>query len=309
LLDDLLDSSRISEGKIAMHKEVVDLEGVLRRAVLSTEHAFHERHQSLATVYPRQPLFVEGDPIRLEQVFTNLLTNASKYSPSGERVEIILRATDGKVVVHVKDKGVGIEAETMEHIFKPFYQSGKASAVKKGLGIGLALVRGFVTMHGGTIQAVSSGPGKGSEFIVTLPTTTKTTPRTSQEILKKEPGPKTSGLRILVVDDNDAAGWGVGRLLELRGCTIAFAYDGAKAIEQAEEFKPDIILLDISLPDQDGYTVAKILRTQGYKGRIIGLTGYSTEEAKVKGERAGFDAYLVKPAGLAELATVIPEIG
>jgi CheY-like chemotaxis protein len=252
--------------------------------------------------------------VRLEQVFSNLIANASKYSPSGAPITIQLRSTPKEVEISVSDKGMGIEESALEKIFTPFHQGESVQQNKKGLGIGLALVRGFVDMHDGTVIAESAGLGKGSTFTVTLPSvpTKKDEPSPKQTIHKKQTfmpsEPTKSGPRVLVVDDNEAAASGMGRLLDLKGCTVFYAYDGEHAIKEAEEAEPDVILLDIGLPDMDGYTVARTIRTQGYQGRLIALTGFSTDDARAKGASAGFDHYLIKPIGFEEIKQVIPEI-
>ncbi len=311
LLDDLLDISRIAEGKIALKHETVDLVPVLRHAIVSTDHHRKESHQSLSVKIPDTRLQVAGDPVRLEQIFSNLLTNASKYSESGDAVSLLVREQDRIVEIEIADEGLGLGPDSLETIFLPFQQIEQGKRSQKGLGIGLALVRNLVEMHRGSVFASSEGIGLGSRFVVRLP------------LLVSEPRPKTTGnlefpasasksqrdLLSLVVDDNDAAAGSMGRLLELRGCFVAYAYTGAQAIEKALNLSPDVVLLDVGLPDRDGYEVATTLRERGFKGRIIGLSGYSTEDAKSRGKGSGFDHYLVKPAGLADLKRVLPELG
>ncbi len=310
LLDDLLDISRISEGKVALKSEVLDLEDVIRRAVLSTEHYIKERHQTLILKFPKKRKCVMGDAVRVEQVFSNLLTNASKYSNSGDTITLKMQRANDFIEVTVTDEGVGISPEELNSIFTPFHQVEQGARSRKGLGIGLALVRSFVEMHGGTVAAESAGMGKGSQFTVRLPLLPDTSPQVPSTAKDPEniSASKQSGLSILVVDDNDAAAAGIGRLLELRGCEVAYAYDGGQAIERVAEIAPSVVLLDVGLPDQDGYAVAKILRARGYKGKLIALTGFSTDDAREKGAAAGFDHYLIKPAGFADLKRVIPEL-
>jgi signal transduction histidine kinase/CheY-like chemotaxis protein len=309
LLDDLLDISRMNEGKVAIEKKPVELGTVLRRAAVSTAHYYKEGHQALSTHFPSERLYVEGDAVRLEQVFSNLLANASKYSNSGGAVRLRLRSDGPEAEVTVSDSGVGIAPESIDAIFVPFHQTGHVSRTKKGLGIGLALVRNFVLAHGGTIEAKSAGIGKGSTFTVRLPLAE---PPAAAPAGAAAPLPAThgaAGLRVLIVDDNDAAAGGLGKLLAMRGAQPEFAYNGAEGIEKAARHKPHVILLDIGLPDQDGYNVAKVLREEGFSGRLIALTGYSTDEAKRRVAASGFDDYLVKPAGLVELRKAIPELG
>jgi signal transduction histidine kinase/CheY-like chemotaxis protein len=316
ILDDLLDITRIAEGKITLKRETFRLETALRRAVLSTEHHRKEMHQSLAFKMPDTPLLISGDAVRIEQVFSNLLTNASKYSNSGDTIKLIVRQQDRIVEIEVSDEGIGLAPESLETIFMPFQQIEQGKRSQKGLGIGLALVRSLVEMHHGTVTAASEGPGRGSRFTVRLPIfvdcahqdkKADDAPRSVSSVISPENS--NGGLSVLIVDDNDAASGSMGRLLELKGCAVIYAYTGAHAIEKALFHSPKVILLDIGLPDMDGYAVTKSLRARGYLGRIIGLSGYGAANDREKGKQAGFDHYLVKPAGLADLLRVLPELG
>ncbi len=312
LLDDLLDISRISEGKITVKKESIELAPVIKHAILSTDHHRKELHQRLVVSLPNKPLYVSGDAMRLEQVFSNLLTNASKYSASGDTIKLSMKESGAAALIEISDEGIGLSSHQLEIIFQPFHQVEQGERSGKGLGIGLSLVRDFIHLHGGSIEATSEGSGKGSRFTVRLPLLFK-------QHLSAEPAasrvPDTAysakgaaGAFVLIVDDNDAAAGGIGRLLEFEGCQVAYAYDAKQALEKARNLSPDAIFLDIGLPDQDGFAVAKILRARGYKGRLIALTGYSTEDAKEKGKDAGFDNYLVKPVGIADLRAVLAEL-
>jgi signal transduction histidine kinase/CheY-like chemotaxis protein len=313
LLDDLLDISRITEGKVILKSELVELETVIKHAILTTAHHFKERHQLLTFRPTDSSLWIYGDPVRLEQIFSNLLTNASKYSNSGDQINISLKKAGTNAEIAITDPGIGIDESVLEKIFIPFHQVGSGAQSKKGLGIGLALVRSFVEMHRGTVTAASKGIGAGSKFTVTFPLSTDHG-HTIQKPQKHTHEPVSTaattnfGPRVLVVDDNDAAAWSMGKLLELKGCVVSYAYDGAQAIEQAMTINPEIVLMDIGLPDQDGYAVAKTMRARGYHGRLIALTGYSTEDARKKGSAAGFEHYVIKPAGFNDLKRVIPEI-
>lgn len=309
LLDDLLDISRITEGKIEIRKIPVTLESIVQKAVLSTEHHFKERHQRFIVDMPEDTLTVIGDAVRLEQILTNLLTNASKYSDSGTTVSLSVTEKNGRAEIRIEDEGQGIDPANLEHIFIPFHQADEGPRSKKGLGIGLALVKSFAEMHGGEVIATSKGIGHGSQFTVMLPLTQSDASAHARPAKPKPAEHRAdTGLSVLVVDDNDAAAWGIGRLLELSGCSVEYAYDGRHAIDIALKNAPDIILLDLGLPDQTGYDVAKTMRARGYRGRLIALTGFSTQEARDKVREAGFEGYLVKPAGLAELMKAIPEL-
>jgi len=300
LLDDLLDISRITENKLRVKDEAVDLDTTIRHAILSTEHYRKERHQTLVYKGTNEPLIVAGDSARLEQMVSNLLTNASKYSDPGGHVTVKLTRTGEQARIDIKDNGIGIDPSLLESVSTPFHQieSGKRSI--KGLGIGLALVRSFVEMHGGTVEARSAGKGEGSEFAVTLPLANDAdlaeegaaAPATSKRVKRR---------KVLIVDDNDSAASGIGRLLEIQGHEALYAYDGEQALELAAAKSPDIILLDLDLPDMDGYQVAAKLHAREYKGRLIALTGLSTADAKTKGVAAGFEQYLLKPVGVEEL--------
>lgn len=307
LLDDLLDISRISEGKVTFKAERVDLVAVLKRAVVSTNHHRKELHQPLVFTVPDAPLYVAGDVLRLEQIFSNLLTNASKYSDSGDTISLVVRRRDNVVEIEVADEGIGLSPDMLETIFLPFHQVEEGARTKKGLGIGLALVRNFVELHRGTVVAASKGLGLGSRFTVLLPILLSVEETTPADVSARKGlfSTQEQNSPVLVVDDNDAAAGGIGRLLELQGYSVSYAYTGAEALEKAFDSSPDAILLDIGLPDIDGYTVAKTLRARGFAGKLIALTGYSAEDSRQKGKEAGFDHYLVKPAGLADLKRVL----
>ena len=311
LLDDLLDISRISEGKITLKKDTLNLESVVRQAVVSTDHHRKELHQRLVFKAPKRPLYILGDAIRLEQVFSNLLTNASKYSSSGDTIFLSIRESDGIAEVEIADKGIGLDPNELDIIFLPFHQVEHGERSKKGLGIGLSLVHTFIQMHGGSIEATSEGPGMGSRFTARLPMLFPKEASASEigkTKLSHVPTQNKKGPLVLIVDDNDAAGGGIGRLLEFEGCSVAYAYDGKQAIEKVRRLRPDAVLLDIGLPDMDGYAVAKILREQGFEGRLIALTGYSMDTSKKLGKDAGFEFYLVKPAGIADLRRVLADL-
>ncbi len=311
LLDDLLDISRISEGKVEIKRERIDLSEVVRRSIIATAHHRQERHQSLSIRTTEEPLCVLGDAVRLEQVFSNLLTNASKYSNSGDQITVSLEKHGNSAQVTVSDNGIGIEPSSLENIFVAFHQVEHGERSKKGLGIGLALVRSFVEMHHGSVVAMSDGIGKGSKFVVLLPLLPPRSSANQSQSTENNEGELDAPavtLKVLVVDDNDAAAWSIGRLLELRGCRVEYAYDGRKAIDTVFSFKPDVILLDLGLPDMEGTRVAKTVRARGYRGKIIALTGYSGEGIRLRGSEVGIEQYMVKPASLDDLKKAIPEI-
>ncbi len=308
LLDDLLDISRISEGKLVIEKSLVDLAPIIYRAILSTDHHRKELHQRLVFKSAEAPLYVRGDAVRLEQIFSNLLTNASKYSKSGDTVTLTVQTYDDIVEIAVQDNGIGISADEREAIFHPFYQAEEHGRGKKGLGIGLSLVRNFIELHEGEIEARSEGTGKGSTFVVRLPLLDA--PRGPMELPTAgdiTAASASTSPRILIVDDNDAAAAAIGRLLELEGCVVSYAYTGAQALTQALQQKPNAILLDIGLPDQDGHTVARLLRARGYADHLVALSGYNSDQGG-DWRAAGFDQYLVKPASLNDLRTMLTRL-
>jgi signal transduction histidine kinase len=313
LLDDLLDVSRIIEGKISLKKGLYSLTNILERSCMSTAHLLKERHQSLTFKDARPPIIILADSVRLEQVFSNLLTNASKFSEPGTHITITVSLVkNDRVEIKFIDTGMGIPPESMAEIFEPFRQGNFSKLSKKGLGIGLALARAFVEIHDGTLTVESEGVGKGSTFTITLPLLTheemqtlEETSTTDEVTIFNTPKEKKVAHTILIVDDNEMAASNMGRLLELKGYSVWYAYDARQGLQQAMALQPDTILLDIGLPDQDGFEVAKVLRSRGYKGKLVALTGYSTDDARKQGEEAGFDHYLIKPIGLNEVLKVI----
>lgn len=305
LLDDLLDVSRISRQNFRIEEEYIDLRDPVARAV-ETVRPFAERnHQTLLITQPSQRVSAFADPVRIEQVVSNLLMNSIKYTPERGSILVRLESNDQEAVVRVQDDGIGIPREILSDIFLPFSELGSDRQMhirmKKGLGIGLWITENLVKAHRGSIEARSEGEGRGSEFIVRLPT------EQAPEIARSEPEPARhqGKMKILVVDDNEAAAQGLGTLLEYGGNTVALAYDGAGAVEKSREFNPDAVVLDIGLPDISGYEVAQLLRQQGFDGRLVALTGYGQEDDKKKAAEAGFDEHLTKPVGIADLQAAL----
>jgi signal transduction histidine kinase len=293
LLNDLLDISRIAEGKVTLNTEPVQLEDVLQKAILSTAHHRKELHQTLEWHdETQQDVYVAGDSVRLEQIFSNLLTNASKYSKSGSHIDISVHAHNDKVQIDVVDQGIGLTPEQAEIIFQPFHQEALGHHNKSGLGIGLALVRNFVDMHGGTVVATSTGKTKKSA-----------SPMSSLMNLSARPSSSLS--HVLLVDDNDAAAAALGRLLEMQGYEVTYAYDGTQAIQKARQSVQDTIILDIGLPDMTGYDVARAIRANGFEGKLIALTGFGKHDSTKPENEGLFNHVLVKPAELAELKKVL----
>jgi len=303
LIDDLLDVARVTRGKIVLRSKPVDLNEVLRRAVEATHALVMSRKHRLDAQYTA-PLIVLGDPTRLEQIATNLLSNAAKYTDECGRIAVSLAREGDEAVLRVQDSGIGIAAEQLASIFEPFMQVAPAiDRSQGGMGIGLTLVKELATLHGGRVDA-SSVVGEGSLFTLRIPampadTTTSAppTPTTSQALER----------RILVVDDNIDAAEMLIELLVMWGHTAVHAADGPQALAIAPEFTPDVILLDIGLPGIDGYEVARLMRQNPALDptRIIAMTGYGQREDRKRTADAGFAAHLVKPIDFEELRRVL----
>jgi PAS domain S-box-containing protein len=302
LVDDLLETSRISRGLLELRREPVEVTDMLRSAVESAEPLVRELGHRLELDLPSEPLWLRGDPVRLAQTFANLLNNAARYTPRGGN--IWLRATrenNAAVCVSVRDSGAGFTLEAQARLFEMFSR-GEGSS---GLGIGLALVRKLVEMHGGSVEAHSEGEGRGAEFLVRLP-------------LDRAPasaGAKTvhadgSTYRVLVADDNRDAAASLAMLLRALGNEVSVAGDGIEAVQAMHNFRPHVVLLDIGMPRLDGYGAAREIRRHplGRDIRLVALTGWGQEEDRRRAREAGFDAHLVKPAELDALRRVLAEV-
>jgi CheY-like chemotaxis protein/anti-sigma regulatory factor (Ser/Thr protein kinase) len=247
---------------------------------------------------------------RLTQVLTNLLNNAARYTPEGGSIVVSLRAEEGSAVLRVRDNGRGIMTENLERIFQMFVQ-GRAPRAAAGLGIGLALARRIAEMHGGTLVAHSEGTGKGSVFTLRLPLGEMQSAPAKAAEQARAPASSPAAQRILVVDDNEDVAITLNSLLQTLGHETRMAHDGAAALTAAEEFRPDVVLLDIGMPGMDGYEVARRLRAtkRGRRLRIIAVTGWGQEADRRKAREAGFDVHLVKPVEPTDLARVLDEKG
>lgn len=308
LVDDLLDVSRISRGKIELRKEPIELATVLHNAVETARPAIESKGHELSLNLPPEPVYVDADITRLEQVFANLLNNAVKYGGQSGHISLHARRKGTEVFVSVADDGIGIPADMMPKIFDMFTQADRTlERSEGGLGIGLTLVKRLVEMHGGTVTAHSEGQGRGSEFIVRLPTLTNSTK------VHQPPEPASectlTNRRILVVDDNRDAANSQTLLLQLMGNQVQTAHDGAEALERAATFKPDIILLDIGLPKMNGYDVCRAIRTQAWGNDIliVAVTGWGQAEDRRKSQEAGFDGHFVKPVDHTALVKLLVE--
>ncbi|MFN7134382.1 MAG: ATP-binding protein, partial [Myxococcales bacterium] len=304
LVDDLLDVSRILRGKVELKKGPTDVAAVARRAAEAVRPRAEAHRQRLVVSVPEEPLRLEADPVRLTQVVTNLLHNASKYTDDGEEIRLSVSREGGEAVVTVADTGIGIAAELLSRVFDLFTQADQAlDRSQGGLGIGLTVVKSLVEMHGGRVAAASEGAGRGSTFTVRLPIV-----ESSAEAARADAGPGAGRRRVLVVDDNVPAATLLGRLLgKLGGHEVRLAHDGAAAVAEAESFRPDLILLDIGLPKMDGYEVARRLRGRPELdgALLVALTGYGTAEDRRRSLEAGFDDHLVKPPDVEMLRRVL----
>jgi len=311
LVDDLLDISQITKGKLQLTKEKVELRVVANHAAETTRPLMEARKHEFSVALPTQPVWVEADPARLEQVVVNLLNNAAKYTDTGGLIRMTVSQEGDDAVIRVKDNGVGIAPELLPKIFELFAQvDGALGRTYGGLGIGLALARNLVEMQDGRLLAQSGGLGKGSEFTVKLPVIAGTSEQNSKTVLV--PGQSTGRpLRVLVVEDNVDAADSLSMLLRLYGHNVEVARSGPTALEMASDSRPDVVLLDIGLPGMDGYQVAERLREMpGLKGVVIcALTGYTPSESdRLRHQESGFDHYFVKPVSLEKLREVFQTI-
>jgi len=307
LLDDLLDISRISREKLSLQKERVELHSIVERSLRTIRPLMEERGHELVLELPEEAVLFEADPVRLEQALVNLLNNAAKYTDPGGTITLAARIVGSSLEVSVIDTGIGLAHEALDEIFEPFFQVEEPGRIGVGLGIGLSLTKNLVEMHEGSIEARSPGPGLGSEFIMRIPIRDLSEPQSRPA--DTPPNAMLGSMRILVVDDNRAAADALAKLLALRGHVTEAAYSGEEALRRAPPFLPDVIFLDIGLPDMSGYDVAKRLREdEGVSAKLVALTGYGQESDIRKAERAGFDRHLTKPAGLVEIEEILASI-
>ncbi|AKJ02082.1 signal transduction histidine kinase [Archangium gephyra] len=314
LVDDLLDVSRVTRGKVELKREKLELSTVVAKALEQASPLIEQREHTLTVDVPRQGLRLDADPTRLAQVFSNLLTNAAKYTEPGGRISVRAMREGQEAVIRVRDNGTGIDPETLPRVFNLFVQERQAlDRSQGGLGLGLAIVRSMVTLHGGSVEVYSEGRGRGSEFTVRLPLLEAEEARAVAAPVQAEPVPPARDAvpgRVLVVDDNRDAADILSETLELLGCQTQVAYDGPSALRMAETFQPEVALLDIGLPVMDGYELARLLR-QRYADRgirLIAVTGYGQASDRQQSKEAGFDAHLVKPLDLDVLESLLKRL-
>lgn len=308
LIDDLLDVTRIARGKTHLKREQVVLNDLVRRSVEDHRSLFKSADIEISVIGLDQPFVVDGDPTRLSQVIGNLLQNAAKFTPAGGRVVVLLsESSSNEVLLTVRDTGAGISADTLKHLFEPFVQGDKTlDRSSGGLGLGLALAKGIVDLHGGSISAFSEGPGKGSEFSVRLPVAQRVEPMGPQVV---ERNPAVGPCRVLIIEDHSDAAESLRDALELSGHVVDVAQDGAAGIDMARANRPDAILCDIGLPLVDGYAVARLVREDPALRDVllVALSGYALQEDVERSLEAGFDRHMAKPPRLDQLERLLSE--
>ena len=312
LVDDLLDVSKITRGKVELRKELVDVADLVAKAVEMASDLLEQGHHRLTIDVPRGQLHTNGDPVRLAQVVSNLLTNAARYTDPGGSIDVRAWIAGDSILVRVSDNGTGISPVLLPQIFDVFVQGRRSpDRPQGGLGLGLALVKNLVGLHGGSVEASSAGPGQGSAFTVTLPasaSSSKPTPQTSQlpEHIREAPK-RSEGRRVLVVDDNVDAADSLAEFISDMGHEVQVAYDPVAAIEVSASFHPEVAVLDVGLPVMDGYELAQRLRAgaEGARIRLIALTGYGQAGDRARSHAAGFERHFVKPVDHAQLLTAL----
>jgi PAS domain S-box-containing protein len=312
LLDDLLDVSRITQDKLQLKKERIELRRVLETALETTLPFVEESGHAIDLRLPDDPIPVDADPVRLSQVFANLLNNAAKYTDRGGRIWLRVERKGATVAVSVRDTGIGISAESLPTVFDMFSQATPAlERAHGGLGIGLSLVRGVVELHGGRVSARSDGPGTGSEFVVELPVAAAPSAAVPAPAERAESAARVPKLRVLVADDSRDTTESLALMLTMKGHEVRTAFDGEEAFRAAESFQPDVALLDVGMPKASGHVVARRIRDTPWGSRIVlvAQTGWGHEEDRRKTREAGFDHHLVKPVSPEALANLLASLG
>ena len=305
LVDDLMDVSRITQGRIQLQRHPLELSSVVTQAIENVEPLLREKHHVVTRTSSFESLYVNGDNARLLQCVTNLLMNAAKYTEPFGEIRVELRADQDTAVVMVSDNGIGIAPDLMPSIFELFVQSARSlDRSEGGLGVGLSVVQRLVRMHGGEVSAASPGVGKGATFKISLPRIPA-----PQDTPGRRPRPKREPRRILVVDDNADAANSLAELLRLDGHETETAYSAKGALHSVETYHPEVVLLDIGLPELNGYQVAQQIRKNRNDMRLIALTGYGQAEDIARTRAAGFDAHMVKPVDFDVLQEVIAAAG
>jgi len=309
LVDDLLDVARVARGKLEVRKQIVDLRDSIARAIEIASPLVEQKGHHFEVKVAPHPLLVDGDAPRLTQIFANLLNNAAKYTDPGGHIVMQVDRTDDRIVIEVRDDGIGITADLLPQLFEPFVQGPRASdRADGGLGLGLGLVRSLVDLHGGSVEVRSAGPRQGSTFTVQLPAASRPEPSAPSQAVAAPR--KSSKRRILVVDDNEDARVLLADVLAELGHDVKSACDGPEALELVRSFTPEIAILDIGLPVMDGYELAARLRQVPDAGgmRLLALSGYGQAADQARSKAAGFDRHLVKPVELRRLLNAMAEL-
>ncbi len=300
LLDDLLEVSRITRGQLVLKKQRVTISSLITAAVETARPQIDSKELMLTVSQPPERIDLEADPLRLSQALSNLLTNAAKFTPRGGRIQLVVTQTPTDVVIAVRDTGIGFEPTLAPRLFEMFTQAHDAAdAAEGGLGIGLSLVKGLVQLHGGNVSAESGGKNLGAEFKILLPRSMILETPAGISATSSDSGPPITErqARILIADDNRDAADSLGMLLELAGHDVKVAHSGAAALAAGETYRPDVVILDIGMPDMSGYDVARAARREswGRSVHLIALTGWGQASDKERAMAAGFDRHLVKP--------------
>jgi len=317
LVDDLLDAGRITTGKIELRREPVELSAIVNQAVEAVRPLCQKAGLELTLKSPSNPIFVNGDPARITQIVGNLLNNACKFTDKGDHVDVSVGSEDENAVVRVRDTGIGIAPEQLEKLFDMFVQADTTlERATSGLGIGLSLVKDLAEMHGGAVEVRSAGLRAGSEFIVRLPQIPEPaalpagTPKDKGSVAKTNGDKPVELRRVLVVDDNVDSAEALAMILKIKGNEVQIAYDGLEAVELANVFRPNAIILDIGLPRLNGYEAAREIRRQewGSETVLIALTGWGQQEDRQRSKDAGFDSHMVKPVDYERLIKQLDEL-
>jgi two-component system, sensor histidine kinase len=310
LINDLLDVSRISTGKISLHAERAELGAILRESVVSAEPMLDARKHRFTLELCTEPVALVCDPVRLTQVFSNLINNAAKYTPPGGDIRATLHTVEDAAVVTVSDNGQGIPCSMLAAIFDMFTQVDHTlERAQSGLGVGLSLAKRLVELHGGTIEGQSDGPGCGSRFIVRLPLSGSVLRANGARSVVTGPMP-VAALRVLIADDNRDFAESLAALLESRGHAVRVTHDGNTAVAQAFASPPDVAFLDIGLPGRNGYDVARTLRSaEATRGAmLVAITGWGQEKDRTLAREAGFDRHLVKPVAPEAITAILADV-
>jgi CheY-like chemotaxis protein len=309
LLDDLLDVSRITRGRLELRKDYVDLQSLIGSAVETARPLIESKQHTLVVELPSEPIELEVDPLRLSQALSNLLTNAAKYTDAHGRITLSVYQETRGLVIRVKDSGIGIDATVIRGLFEMFSQIDSAiDRAEGGLGIGLALVKGLVSLHGGTVEAASAGLSQGSEFTIRLPRSVLVERRAAAvDAAPTVIAPIGPRCKVIIADDNRDAADSLKMLLELSGYDTFVAYNGQEALEAGAHERPSAFILDVGMPDMTGYEVARRIRQQawGRHALLVAVTGWGQHDDKEKAKAAGFDEHFTKPVAPEQVEAVL----